>query len=472
VGGYVYRGPIAELNGMYVFGDSSSHQIWAMEIDRDANGGLGAVVPGSLINLSTMLGLQTFAGSSALRGVTSFSEDVDGNLYWMELGGRVSRIIAGAGPTATWNINGSGDWANAGNWSSNFAPANPNGNTHDVIFGGVITSPQTVFLNVAATAKSITFNNANMYAIGGGGVLTLEANSGNASIAVNQGSHLIQAPIMLGSNTNISAAAGTRLDINNSLNFGADGRTLAVSGSGEVYFNNNIDTVANGIVNNSGTVGGTGRINGALNNNGGTVKPGSSTGTLTVDTTFSQSASGTLAIELAGTSAGEFDQLVVGGAATLDGQVSVTLLNGFEPNQGEVFTVVMADSITDNGIALAGGGPSPFYLITGSSELLLAVGVQGDYNRDGTVNAADYTTWRNSLDQNVAKGTGADGDGSGTITRADYDIWKSHYGETFSGFASGSGSLVASVPEPSSFVLLLIGGLFAACLRRQGESQR
>jgi len=33
-GGYVYRGPLTELQGMYVFGDWSSRQIWAMQIDR------------------------------------------------------------------------------------------------------------------------------------------------------------------------------------------------------------------------------------------------------------------------------------------------------------------------------------------------------------------------------------------------------------------------------------------------------
>src|SRR5262245_18552777 len=35
-GGYVYRGPLTELQGMYIFGDWSSRRMWAMQVDRDA----------------------------------------------------------------------------------------------------------------------------------------------------------------------------------------------------------------------------------------------------------------------------------------------------------------------------------------------------------------------------------------------------------------------------------------------------
>lgn len=63
----------------------------------------------------------------------------------------------------------------------------------------------------------------------------------------------------------------------------------------------------------------------------------------------------------------------------------------------------------------------------------------GDYNRDGLVNAADYTVWRDALGQTVTPGVGADGDGSGTIDAADYSIWRSHFGNGLQ-FNSGSGS--------------------------------
>ena len=53
-------------------------------------------------------------------------------------------------------------------------------------------------------------------------------------------------------------------------------------------------------------------------------------------------------------------------------------------------------------------------------------GVLGDYNLDGTVNAADYTVWRDN--------------GGGQV---DYRTWKYHFGQSI---ASGSGA--DHVPEP------------------------
>lgn len=52
----------------------------------------------------------------------------------------------------------------------------------------------------------------------------------------------------------------------------------------------------------------------------------------------------------------------------------------------------------------------------------------GDYNRDGFVDAADYTLWRDSLAQVVAVGTGADGNRDGVVNEADYGVWRSHFG--------------------------------------------
>ncbi|TWT90756.1 hypothetical protein Mal64_11530 [Pseudobythopirellula maris] len=56
----------------------------------------------------------------------------------------------------------------------------------------------------------------------------------------------------------------------------------------------------------------------------------------------------------------------------------------------------------------------------------------GDYNRNGVVDAADFTVWRDALGQTgLTPLTGADGDGDGQVTRADYDVWVSHFGLEF-----------------------------------------
>jgi mannan endo-1,4-beta-mannosidase len=83
----------------------------------------------------------------------------------------------------------------------------------------------------------------------------------------------------------------------------------------------------------------------------------------------------------------------------------------------------------------------------------------GDYNADGTVDAVDYTVWRNALG-NPAAGLAADGNGDGIVDDADYAVWKLYYGQS----SSGAGGL-ANVPEPSS-ELLGVSVLIAILARR------
>jgi len=93
-------------------------------------------------------------------------------------------------------------------------------------------------------------------------------------------------------------------------------------------------------------------------------------------------------------------------------------------------------------------------------------GVPGDYNLNGTVDAADYVVWRKTL--GTASNPRADGSGparvpKGIVEQFDYDSWRAHFGGTA---GSGAGDLPphvssetnsAAVPEPSSVVLLCIG---------------
>ena len=79
-------------------------------------------------------------------------------------------------------------------------------------------------------------------------------------------------------------------------------------------------------------------------------------------------------------------------------------------------------------------------------------GVPGDFNHDGTVNAADYVVWRESNGQ-AGSNLAADGDLNGHVDSADYDLWRAHFGQSG---GSGAGALAAAVPEPSAFVLAML----------------
>ena len=62
----------------------------------------------------------------------------------------------------------------------------------------------------------------------------------------------------------------------------------------------------------------------------------------------------------------------------------------------------------------------------------------GDFNHDGTVDAADFIVWRHNAG-----------------SPADYDLWRAHFGESIGGNVATLPENIV-VPEPSSLTLLLV----------------
>ena len=139
-----------------------------------------------------------------------------------------------------------------------------------------------------------------------------------------------------------------------------------------------------------GVLGGYGTLTGGVYN-AGSVAPGLSAGLLNVGreyTTYTQSATGSLDIELGGLTAGtEHDQLSVSTDAVLDGTLNVTLINGYVPVEGDSFTILEATTVTGtfatvNTPVLPGG--TPWRVIYNATSVVLAVGdTCADVDSDG-----------------------------------------------------------------------------------------
>jgi hypothetical protein len=85
------------------------------------------------------------------------------------------------------------------------------------------------------------------------------------------------------------------------------------------------------------------------------VQPGAPVGLLTITGNYTQTNSGTLAIEIGGAAVGsEYDQLQVNGTATLDGTLALSLVNGFDPAVGSTFVVMQYGSVSGNYTLITG----------------------------------------------------------------------------------------------------------------------
>ncbi|RJP38134.1 MAG: hypothetical protein C4547_04915 [Phycisphaerales bacterium] len=88
-------------------------------------------------------------------------------------------------------------------------------------------------------------------------------------------------------------------------------------------------------------------VNGGPLRNPGTAAPGQSPGTLTLEGDYIQESDGALEIELGGLVPDtEHDVFVVTGDATLGGALEILLIDGFEPQVGDTFTVMTYGSHT------------------------------------------------------------------------------------------------------------------------------
>lgn len=99
-GGYVYRGPIPSLQGVYFFADFVTERIWSVVFDGSAPATHNGANFTNFIDWTTVF--DPAVGN--IDSIASFGEDAAGNLYIVDLGGEIFRVIddtPGNTPTIT-----------------------------------------------------------------------------------------------------------------------------------------------------------------------------------------------------------------------------------------------------------------------------------------------------------------------------------------------------------------------------------
>lgn len=401
------------------------------ELNIDTVGGSFALqnVPVAVIDLPNpndpanvvdgILGMHLFTGRNIV---------IDANPAAGSNGGAPPRLYIGDPVTEThnWATNAaSGTWVTNSNWNAAGTPdklwvtnvANVSGNNQTAV---VAANSQVYEVTVSGTPTAR---------------MTVQIQAGATLTTFGQ------TRIAIGGRVELSA--GSRLD---SQFVEIDGGTLA--GSGTVFA-------------------GSGLIHSPVRNLNGRIEPGAPVGTLAIDGDLSQQVAGTLAIDLGGTSAAQYDLLAVGRQAFLDGKLEVSLvdLGGglFMPGVGNTFTILTAtDGVVGTFDQLMLPGGFQWNVAYNANSVVLSVvavgGLAGDFNSDGKVDATDYVVWRNGL---------------GTMyLPTDYDAWKANFGKTSPGAGSGTSGNAPLVPEPSSGILLIVAAVSLSTARlKQSGSQ-
>ena len=225
-------------------------------------------------------------------------------------------------------------------------------------------------------------------------------------------------------------------------------------------------------VESNGTVSGEGQLIGNVSIFG-TLSPGASAGTVMIngDITFNMAAQ--VDIELGGLTPGtDFDRIEISGQATLAGTLDVSLINPFVPVPGNTFEVMtfasrMGEFTMINGLGVVGLG-AYLYAEHNDMNLRIVTALPGDGNLNGEVEAADYTIWANGFGMASPQFTDGDYNTDGMTNAADYTIWANNFGQMV---AAPETSAPEAVPEPSTFLLAIVGTLGLSCYRRRRRRQ-
>lgn len=278
--------------------------------------------------------------------------------------------------------------------------------------------------------------------------------SGNPQTANVTADSTVFQLIVSGNATNamtIDIAAGSTLTTFGETRIEAGGR-IAVNEGGKI--DAQFINIEGGTFTGSGDVFvGTGPVNGAVRNLSGRIEPGDGIGKMAITGDLSNLEDGTIAFDLGGLLAeSEYDQIELDRFAFLAGILEISLVDGFLPSIGDMFTLIEANEGVvgefDQLMLPNGYQWSIDYL---SNSVVLEVtglgSIAGDFDSDGDVDADDLAMLQSGF-------------ASGTYSGSDFLEWQRNY--------LGAAGIAAStaVPEPNSGILLVAGVVFATMCRK------
>ena len=311
-------------------------------------------------------------------GVNGYLRDSGGNCAINNLTGGTFNVAADGSPFEDYN--GGNVFTNAGNFikSAGVGTANVHSwtfkNTYKIIAnsGAIIFDGGELDLNAGGLVMGL----AEVHFSGGTTVLR--------GITTCLGGHgIFDGATLTGHADGTGTLAGGRWD----WAAGTSSGLIKVAASSSLFLTGagNRDMYYNAVIENSGTINfeGSGSLRGlggsVLHNkagatfnaagsanftdysngnsfiNDGSVVIGAPLSQWTMAWGFTQSAGGSLHVEVGGPSLGEFDRLVIGATATLAGTVNVTRRNGYAPAVGTTFEFLTAGSVSGTFTAVTGG---------------------------------------------------------------------------------------------------------------------
>lgn len=232
----------------------------------------------------------------------------------------------------------------------------PNGANSSLTFGGTLTSTGVtsgIGLSIGDGANSTTFVNTGTINVTNTGRLVVRPET-----VFNRGTIAVENSAVVEHSDSAAGAPETVFTNEGTLFIGAGAEFEhydANTNSRPVRFVNVVDLVVDGTmatrgfrrpIENRGTLSGTGVIESTVASSG-TIAPGSSPGTLTIEDDLVLLPGSNLTVEVNGLTPGTLhDVIAVGGTASLDSNLTVEVASSFEPENDDTVTAIPAGGVT------------------------------------------------------------------------------------------------------------------------------